>query len=757
MPELEIIIGDKEIITSDPEAISIQIDYSLEDPEDFQKKKSSQALDITVPATLVNSQAANTFHVPSIADLTEGEIFRNPQRAVIRAKGNEVLVGKALLTNGTHTDKPEEYIWNIYGDNADWMMDLQEASLFDFVKHITFTFSKSVITDSWQYDGTDEDLPYVFAPVRYRQPMGNPDDKGRYDDYNMLPTYFKPSLSKYWILYWGFKSLGYRLSSEFFNTEYFRRQTMPWTWGNFLYSDGTRLENLDFLAKSRTQNNLNDTFSGVWDLLVDNDSTEGAFDNNDVYTYDASTGSMIWEYKVAFNYGKLEATVKLQMFVEAVAQQGTNGMWVDWYHITPSGTTLIESVELFLQVTPFRKTIFENYKLFQTVTVNPGDKIMARVRALNSTNSYINASVDGFELAYFRIPLGGTIDFENYTAFKKYKFLDFLRGIVDDFNLSIKTDVINKVVLMEPTHPYILPGETTPRTGFFNDDFIDWSEKLDYSKKGSMDLFSEFEKQVFFKYKNDVNDGVQKVVQDRYTTTLAQGKYILSDRFKAGKKEYENRFFSATMHYEPAQWKAITGEAPQMICIIPENISNTSESESESTFLPKSAYYKGIVNGWGWVFDGEEQSSFPFMFAVNYKDGENDPVLSYSDERIGAETTGTVVKGLLKTFFWQRMAIIRNGQWHTAYFKLNNTDVAKPWHREFKAYLGQRWELIEIDGFAPMKEDSTKCVLRKWSPIMRVDYENTYPSQTSVLSNVSAGSLDTKYSPLKCLQSDIPK
>ena len=51
------------------------------------------------------------------------------------------------------------------------------------------------------------------------------------------------------------------------------------------------------------------------------------------------------------------------------------------------------------------------------------------------------------------------------------------------------------------------------------------------------------------------------------------------------------------------------------------------------------------------------------MFAVNYKPGgENDPILSYSDEKIGNEGNYIVGKGLIKRFFWQRLAIMNDGR-----------------------------------------------------------------------------------------------
>ena len=108
-----------------------------------------------------------------------------------------------------------------------------------------------------------------------------------------------------------------------------------------------------------------------------------------------------------------------------------------------------------------------------------------------------------FQLDYFRIPLSGVIDFTNYTGLKKFKFLDFLKGIISEFNLSINTDVINKVVVMEPTHPYSVTNDlSATQSGYFKDDFIDWNGKEDLSQTWEMDNYSEYNRELTFKYFN---------------------------------------------------------------------------------------------------------------------------------------------------------------------------------------------------------------------------------------------------------------
>lgn len=780
---LKIKIGDLQAQVTNPRELPLAIDFSLEDPDNFQNKQSSQAQSLIIPATLFNDQASNTFRNGDATDMTEGEVFKSHQPCVIEAGGYELLVGKAFLKNGSHDDKPLGYEYDIFGSNADWKIDLNDKTFYDLLKHITFIFEKPVIAASWNFNGKDEDLPYVFAPVRYRDPVGgfviekdeNNEDITVADDRNMQSVYLKPSLSKYWLLYWGLKSAGYRLQSDFFNTEYFRRQVMPWTWGNFLYSEGSKLDELKFLAKGTEAVYLNagsGTVVGLPLILsVTNTTESGGFDNNGVYSYDASTGAMTWEYLSGFDFGKLVANFHLQLNIDSLIDiTGIQQVDIKWFR---NGVE-IKTAIIYRKVRDFavRWQNTEVVEIWEDIPVEQEDKITARLYWSLSdgggmTNRMIITAL-AFTIDYFRIPLGGTIDFSNYLSLKNYKWVDFLRGVIDEYNLSINTDSINKVVYMEPTHGYYLGSDPSEmKEGYYVNDHVEWNGKEDLSKKWVMDNYSDWEKEASIKYRDDSRDGILKKIQDRNNTTVAAAKYIFPDRFKAGKGEVENRFFSPTMHYDVLAWKDITGIAPQMVCIIPENISNTSNSEASNTFSPKSCYYKGLVSGvGGWVWgDGNEDNtprimySFPFMFAVNYKEGgHNDPVLSYSDERISYGANGYMIaKGLLKRFYLQRFAIMRNGQWYNTWFRLSNSEVAGNLHREYKSYQGHRWELVEIRSFKPLRQESTACLLRRWAPIEKRDFDNCYPSQVNISTGVSTNGSDLKYAQLKCLPGDIPK
>jgi hypothetical protein len=768
-------IDRQEVDLDSLEEFPISLSYRLEDPTNFQNKKSSESFGITTPATKRNDQIANTFHNPAVEDLSPGQSYRSFRRACVEANGYELLVGKALLTNARHASRPVSYEWDNYGNNGDWIIDLSEATLFDFLKQITFDFTKDNIIASWAYNGTDENLPYVFAPVRFGQQL-DPYTGGATPvvDANMAPAYMKPSISIYWLIYWGFKSLGYKISSDFFDSPYFRKQVMPWTWGNFLFSEGTRLDTLDFLAKSdASYSKLDVDFTGFWDLHVINDAINGAFDNNNVYTYDGVAFEMKWEYLSAFNYGTLEGTFHLNMAVNAFASWNSdvelrvqwfkNGIRVPNGNDNGNGTLLVNLNPGSTQ----RRDFIGQVDDWFTSLVSPSDIISAKIylHTFDSAlgRARITASVDAFELDYFRVPLGGTIQFENYSALKKYKFLEFLGGVLDLYNISPQTDPINKVVYMEPLHDYSLTNNLANRAGgYINGNIFDWNRKQDNSKISEIRLNSEGEREQLFKFKEDSSDGLLKVVQDRFANVMGLGKYALPERFKAGKQEYPNRFFAPTMHVELDQWKGLGSDpdaSPQIVCLVPENVANTSRDEAQNTFVPKICFYKGLIDHVGWIFDNEVQSDYPFMFAVNYQTGgQQDPILSYSDERIGVEGEYILGKGLVRRFYLQRMSIKRNGQDYTTNFKLKNIDIANWLHREYIICSGQKWEMVEIKDYKPLTEKSTECFMRKWSPITEADSDNIFPSNNSVLDvSPATGSLDMKYAPMKCLISDIPK
>lgn len=755
----------------------ITFDYQLEDTQDFQKKKSSVSLGLRLPATLQNQKILNTFHNTSVEDNTPGKIFKSPRKIVAEANGSEIFIGKALPKKAIKRGGvPTYYELNCFGNNADWLLDLKEVSLYDLTKHIKFIYDENTIVNSWNFDGRDENMPYVFAPVKYGGWM----DPDASNDNNYSIKSMKPSLSVYWILFWGFQSVGYRIESEFFDTPYFRKLVMPWSYGAFLSSEGTKYEIHKFLAKSDDEYWFGNMEDDYVDLNVQ-DSPAPCFDNNNTtggdYEYVTREKAMRWTYNRP-HYGDLNVTFSLALHYDyKIDFASFVALRVDWF----KGDNHIHSDQIFEHTAPTVGSTdgIDLKRLFWTTRVSNGDVISCKVslrvkRSKLRSVARCNLRVDEFKIEHFEIPVGGEILFDSYLTFQKNNFLDFLRGVLDLFNLSLQTDPVNKTVLIEPTHEYSLSNDLSEiKGGYFTKNNLDWTEKEDLSQDSSVEIYDDNSREFVFRFKDDSNDGALKIVQDRYKITLASGKYVFDDRFKLDKKEFENRYFSPTMHYLVDSFAGITGQPPQMVCLVPENISNTSSPEAQNIFSPKICFYKGLVTGvGGWLFEGKQKTDYPFMFSVNYKTGgENDPILSYTDEKIGDQGYYRIGNGLLKRFFWQRLAIMNNGQWLHTQFRLTNNDITNWFHRERINLNGELWELLSIEGYDSLSEESTKCILRKWVPISIREYENTFPSEGSMKNGIvvvspslTGGSpnklhrvFDSQYNRLMCLYTDIPR
>lgn len=811
------------------EELPVAITYEIEAEDDFRQKKSGTSLDITVPATTENSKKVNTLFNPGAEDFKPNDGFNKPLDFVLIGAGHELMKGKAFVTSGSKQEgKPKDFEVNAFGDNADWAIPNKETTLQDVLSTSTHIFDKATIEASWLHDGTVENEDFVYAPNRNREPFGEPNSADTPDEI-FRPINSRPALFLYWLLYRGFKKAGYKIQSQFFNTDYFRRVVLPWTWGNFFYITDKFLKEMGFLATGNVTVGVHGDGSTVginlgsggaaYSWVASNHSGTGSSTTNDVarydagnnthnfkldnvttdigyvgnaleYSYNPATGEATWTYLPAYgSLGTITVGFEVKLSGSVDCSFNSNGnINIDIFK-NGSPFTSFPNVIAASAPTLGTDTAFGTVtKFFEVNNLNPGDTVTMQVsyHAFKSTFGFCflkilctgdNIFVHPFSMAspaedvrsyfklnYIRRQLGSVIEWQKFDKFKNFKWLDLLRGTIDAFNLQLNTDPTSKTVFLEPTHKYDLGASigAGANPGYYNGNVVEWTQKEDISKKSNVVIFQDYEREVVMQLQDDANDGILKLMQDRHQTQLTQTKYVFPERFKKGSKKIENRFFSGVVHYEHPEFKAITGIAPQFICLIPENIANTSNPESEYTFAPKLAWYAGlrdraVVGGWNW--DGDTSQDLPYMFAVNYKPGgEADPVLTYCDQRI-SDGAGGYVKGfgLFKRFYWQRFAIMRHGKLYKSNFMLNNTDVINWLHREFKGIAGQRYQLIKIDAYKPLLPMSTQCNLWKFYPVTDKDADNTYPSDTAVLTGFPVvNTPDILYVPLLCIPSDIP-
>lgn len=428
----------------------------------------------------------------------------------------------------------------------------------------------------------------------------------------------------------------------------------------------------------------------------------------------------------------------------------------------------------------------------------------------NGTNTVWQPMYSSLQLNGFLIQLGNSVNFKFYDKFRSYKLLDLFNGLVDCYNLTVQTDPVNRIVVIEPTNDYVLP-DGTQKKGYYNLGMLDWSGKLDVSKLNQNIHFKDAERQFDFSFKNDGSDGGQNLFTARYkgiylnnlrgtqtnginntnnnngiiAAVPGSSRYMFPRVFPSGNKQQTNRFFSSVMHYKHSPWfniNELTGGSPsdnvtpQLIAIIPENINDSSASAVTQTFEPKMAFYSGkesSLNVGGWRYIGNPATPYvdggtpnaigfqlPYMFAVDYtgtagtSPGTMAPILTYCDQNIN----GVVKAGLMKTFFLRRLAIMRTGKQCKMWMRLTLGDMTDWLHQNPIIINGDTYHLIAIDNYNPLSDDSCLCTFWKVANPSQVDLDNIYPSSTSILTSPSIlPQFDLKYAKLLLYMSDLPQ
>lgn len=919
---LRLFINNYEAEISSADQLAITLNYTLEEPENFGHISGDQAINLTLPATTRNDQIFNTYYNPSVEDLTPNQQYRTWTPARFEANGVPILFGYIRIISASAKEKPEAYHLEFQGGNSQWIIDGQNLTLWDCLNTTSHNFDVATIEQSWQNAGgggydSDENHDFVYAPVRYRQPFQYTNSEGgQVGADNTVSIYMlRPSISIYWMIIRGFRQLGLSVNSQFLNTAYFRRLVMPWTWGDFYDITGSLVDGIAFkgagllpitepppstgaagvemwtgntsgstvgsaggsswwgfrinpggmigslILPTGGQYIFSGALAGTNHFNISDDTPPNGFNNFALYSFDDTTGTMIWDYNpppLASAYYGNNVTVKFRLNLH-LYMNGTVGVnaltAIEVVHIFASGAPTVTTNANILNGGatvvgtsndypdnsgyPTTQTIYD----FQVPNVSVGDQLRFRLRAITDGGGlgctffvaqagYINvnpaatgaspwqydfssnqwAKVDGsrtdniwqqtfstIQLTGIQLQLGGPVNFQWYDAFRNYRFSDMLNGLVDMFNLQIKSDPLAQSVTIEPRDGTFIPdydinGNYTSDirlTGFIDTSKVyDWTNKLDLTKGVEVENFAHTERQLDFMLKPDGADGGAAIYTARYkglnpnnitkyklqnlnvengliAAVPAASRYMLPDIYAKGNKQQSNRFFSPCMHYKVSQWKALGGNtmwpAPQLLSIFPVNINDSSASAVTQVFEPKIAFYKGLQDpagfgGWNWIGDpnglGVDVPTYappvsynfhmPYLFSVNYNSyaglivgaGDTDPVLSYSDQLVyDTSGTPTIASGLMRRFFLKKLAIMRNGQIVNANMRLNLYDVTNWLHREAIRIDQNLYYIIGISGYKPLSDES--CEVKLWKVVYpeQVDLDNSYPSATSILTN----------------------
>lgn len=800
--------NNKELDVYNVREFPLSIISSVEDGEDYQIKQGVMSIGSEFPATLNNQTILGGIHINNSNTTTD----KLPKKIQIVANGHEVLTGSILVREGTSiNNRPNSFVTDIYAGNGDWVIKSKETTLAQCVNTFGYFYNVAAIQASWFFDGMSEVNDLVYAPVRY----GNNWSFNASSPINKKVPYwtdFRPSISVYWTLVRGLRAAGYQLKSNFFDNPKVRKLVMPWTWGAFR-NDNKYLQKYLFDAYTFSgQHNVGHPFvpfnGGAVDFFdtqlyndyqtVGTDMTpynnEGmgnglGFDISNAYTYNGTNKEHIYTHPTDGIVANI--ILKFATKIRVTAEGGA--LWSAQFNVRvlcyKNGVQLPFNIitDNLWNISAGPGDIVSSERLIWTkkIQVAPNDVIKVKIEISHSGGGINNkgfGSIFFFNSHFWNemaddSPLNSTFILSTMPGLQEYKFLDFVRGLTDCFDLICATDNINKIVYFEPAYNWQF-GDQKGQGWFGSLPAKDWDAKQDINKQQVNRYFSDFEREFNFLHADDSNDGILKLRENLTKVKIGRCKFLFLERFKSGKKEHRNRFFAKCMHVKddaflPNSTLATNDIAGQIPLLYKQNTNTTSDNYNAETykFKPRLLYYKGLIdqrmvptdpgvmyignennppNGQGWA----TMYPFPKMFETNYDvypvDLDKDPNLSYADEQWkpfdNSLAIHPVIRGLVRNFYLPRLCMYNNGLFCKLYVNIDELDFKGDYHRSLIDIKNDKWVLMKIDGYKPTIAGSTAVELFRVGFITKYEDDNVYPSIPNIANNIIVNSNDINYS-----------
>ena len=491
--------------------VSVNLNMSFAEIQDITSKNSGYSQTFRVPGTPINNKFFNyMFNVNQ-----EGLSFDIQQSVVcsINYQGITVLDGILRLLKVIVTDNKVDYEVNIQDEVGVFINSISNKLLVDLdYTDLNHTYNATNVKLSWEgeYSGgtatgglKDGQIVYPFANIGYIYNANGEVVKtgsnaspllelaGQVGSISnettpMRTTGYKPSIQIYSVLKRIFNQNGYNIESEFFATEYFQRLMMPLMFQSDTY----------FISTTGATNGTSTV------TMIDTRAPQG-------YSFTGTTcihidGFVPWEYEIlnagptyppggwdltrsrfyAWAGGNYTFTYQLDLTLSDAYRDGNTFMKGEVYYIK-NRTTRYNIKEFNTS-----DTIFSPYDATvqdidgTTISLTPGDYVELGVSWFVTTSvgscggsiqfkePFITSRVSNMNVIDGpNLIVGSTLDI-NAQFTDEYKQLDFLKGLVTQFNLIlVKHPYKTATYIMEPYNDYVGQGYS-----------LDWTDKLDKSK-----------------------------------------------------------------------------------------------------------------------------------------------------------------------------------------------------------------------------------------------------------------------------------
>jgi hypothetical protein len=552
------------------ETLPLAFTYSVGNLKDLSKRTTAYSKTFEVPANSHN----NRILTPMLA---VGSIKEKIDWMPCRVSVNGVNVFKGLMrVEKGITGNGGKYSCHIIDDSVDWkhLLEDREICQVPFGDGLDIKKSFASIINSWYHSPVDsvdgENIidfknnldrnlfgdgniffqwgspptgkDYFYGLINYGQWHANSVNAA---DFNHNSNDFHPVIFAYRLIKKIFDTIGYSISSNFIESETFKRLCHPYSSGesyaddDLFGSEGSQYANVE----------LNDKFpcGGTF-------SSGGKLKRNRTHGY--------W-------YPNLVPGVNLgNNWSQNASNQGYTTPFAGTYQVDLHGTLYISDnilssggyswlqIELMKngQVEAIAHKVFDNDNGVYdgipdtqsfNVVCNAGDHLAYRIHGYNNDSTFA-MWCDASHMKFLAFPLVSNTVPDQFINLSKVlpctKQTDYLKGLTELFNLQWFADKEQRVVYVEPYDTFFGSGKV-----------IDWTTRLD--KKSWEDKFIavELAQSVNFNYQRDTSDnGLESLYNWREDNDLNEYKSYTetnTKRFRRETLQFGTKIFSNTYRF----------------------------------------------------------------------------------------------------------------------------------------------------------------------------------------------------------------
>lgn len=679
MKQVRLTIAGNEIEISDVDKLRLSVTRSIDEIQDIEKSNASRTKTIVVPGTKKNDIALGFGQdINSVTALSQ-----NIKPDALLEVGSTIIIegfARATKRKIINKDATHEYHLILIGDNGEWKHAINGLNVNDLdYSEFDHTYNKTDIDASELTDSSGVALtkPEIVYPlINYGTTLDMPHPVSTNLDLHTVRVKNRfPAIQKRSILNKILNNAGFKIISTFVDSAFFGNQYMPFVNDALLHPESYRTAKL---FKAGLTADV--PFVGILPQL-DDESTGGNFDNGSNYTPASST------------YTIDEDSIQNFTFIsEAVYTAGSGQpaqiLAIIQLRVTePDGTVIFyESEAVSFASGVANKAIVETGFVEWTT----GTTIKAETLSILSGSSTVKKTGTFFFNEVKREILEGhTVEMNGNLP--DIEQIDFIRGLRDEFNLMIFTDITNRQVFIEP------------HDDFYSTKSIDWTDKLDKSKDETIeDLNDKLAKNVKYAFKRDSKDKVVESILLQTGEEVASLNVANSNKFVDGEQIVGNSLFAPTLMDTWAYVGLLSAKVPRLN---KDAVEFPSASGQATDFVFRSLYYDGVQSlpsGESWFFDGVERTDYPRFFSVD-EENDNDNSLFWNNTKRS--------DGLFQKYHRNRFEIRDKGKLYTAFFNLNDSDISKLDFRIPIFVVDTYYLLNKVENYDPLADVTTKAEL----------------------------------------------